>query len=508
MLLLGCCGCCFTFNKECSTHKRSAMLALLGLLLAGAEPSSHDLLTGKVNQLSTVTTLELSPPTSSTTMRTTPTTPCTTYEVQLTCMDHHATHNQLSVPELTSPLHAAQCEEVHPRYPNWIEKNNHVSEATCTSDDHHADLSEMLRTDTDNATLLVRAVSQPETAPASHPLRGSSCATSRRNTSTSCGNHHHRPSRAAAAATTSASHTSLRGEAASRNVAASAHLAPPSSTLPSCTSNRDRLVARHHHQLRQPGTGQDLPARASHHDLPVRPRHAGSGQHRDQREHHLRLPSVADSPVRRIHLDSRRDSFCVDRSTPRHRLHLHHHPPGRLVRALGEHGNLRCEMRPAPPSDTHPGTARHIRWHRTFSRQHRPGLAIRRSCRGTEPLGLEPQMHRLQHPHLLDVLRVCTAHVRAPDVRTRVFYTTARIAARAPLILLAEITAFVAKLTAISPLAAYLATRRLLHSTWLMAVHTYRWLVLIHRHGTSVADDTADVLRASRRGNERRGVNV
>ena len=28
-------------NKECSTHKRSAMLALLGLLLAGAEPSSQ-----------------------------------------------------------------------------------------------------------------------------------------------------------------------------------------------------------------------------------------------------------------------------------------------------------------------------------------------------------------------------------------------------------------------------------------------------------------------------------
>ena len=61
------------------------------------------------------------------------------------------------------------------------------------------------------------------------------------------------------------------------------------------------------------------------------------------------------------------------------------------------------------------------------------------------------------------------------------FYTTARIAALAPLKLLAETTAFVAKLTAISPLAAYLATRRLLRSTWLMAVHAYHWLVLIHR---------------------------
>ena len=33
-------------NKECSTHKRSAMLALLGLLLAGAEPSSQARCTG------------------------------------------------------------------------------------------------------------------------------------------------------------------------------------------------------------------------------------------------------------------------------------------------------------------------------------------------------------------------------------------------------------------------------------------------------------------------------
>ena len=142
-------------NKECSTHKRSAMLALLGLLLAGAEPSSHDLLTGKVNQALdgdnarafATNVVHHRANDSNNTMH--------NYEVQLTCMDHHATHNQLSVLKLTSPLHAAQCEEVHPRYPNWIEKNNHVSEATCTSDDHHADLSEMLRTDTDNATLLV-----------------------------------------------------------------------------------------------------------------------------------------------------------------------------------------------------------------------------------------------------------------------------------------------------------------------------------------------------------------
>ena len=38
-----------TINKECFTHTTLAMLALLGLLLSGAEPSSHDFLTGKVN---------------------------------------------------------------------------------------------------------------------------------------------------------------------------------------------------------------------------------------------------------------------------------------------------------------------------------------------------------------------------------------------------------------------------------------------------------------------------
>jgi hypothetical protein len=38
-----------TFNKECFTHATLAMLALLGLLLLGAEPLSHDFLTGKVN---------------------------------------------------------------------------------------------------------------------------------------------------------------------------------------------------------------------------------------------------------------------------------------------------------------------------------------------------------------------------------------------------------------------------------------------------------------------------
>ena len=131
------------------------MLALLGLLLAGAEPSSYDFLTGKVNptldgdnaRAFATHVVHHHVNDSNNTMH--------NLKVQLTCMDHHATHNQLSVPELTSPLHAAQCEEVHPRYPNWIEKNNHVSEAICTSDDHHADLSETLRTDTDNATLLV-----------------------------------------------------------------------------------------------------------------------------------------------------------------------------------------------------------------------------------------------------------------------------------------------------------------------------------------------------------------
>ena len=33
--------CFLTFNKECSKHTTLAMLALLGLLLLGAEPSSQ-----------------------------------------------------------------------------------------------------------------------------------------------------------------------------------------------------------------------------------------------------------------------------------------------------------------------------------------------------------------------------------------------------------------------------------------------------------------------------------
>ena len=41
----------------------------------------------------------------------------------------------------------------------------------------------------------------------------------------------------------------------------------------------------------------------------------------------------------------------------------------------------------------------------------------------------------------------------------------------------ARVAIFTAKLAAISPLAAYLATRRLLRSTWLIAVHACRWLV-------------------------------
>ena len=131
------------------------MLALLGLLLAGAEPSSHGFLTGKVtptldgdNARAFAThVVHHHANDLNNTMH--------NHKVELTRMDNHATHNELSALELTSPLHAAQCEEVHPRHPNWMNMNKHVSEAICTSDDHHADLSEMLRTDTDNATLLV-----------------------------------------------------------------------------------------------------------------------------------------------------------------------------------------------------------------------------------------------------------------------------------------------------------------------------------------------------------------
>ena len=81
------------------------MLALLGLLLAGAEPSSYGFLTGKVNQALdgdktrafATNVVHHRANDSNNTMH--------NYEVQLTCMDHHATHNQLSVLKLTSPLH-------------------------------------------------------------------------------------------------------------------------------------------------------------------------------------------------------------------------------------------------------------------------------------------------------------------------------------------------------------------------------------------------------------------
>ena len=95
-----------TFNKECLTHTTLAMLALVGLLLSGAEPSSHDFLTGKVNptldgdnsRAFATHVVHHHANDSNNTMH--------NYEVQLTCMDHHATHNQLSVLKLTSPLHA------------------------------------------------------------------------------------------------------------------------------------------------------------------------------------------------------------------------------------------------------------------------------------------------------------------------------------------------------------------------------------------------------------------
>ena len=80
------------------------------------------------------------------------------HEVPPTRMEHHATRIELSVPELTSPLHVAQCEKVHPRYPISLrdnEKNNHAAGAICTSDDQHADLSG-IRTDTNHAVLMSR----------------------------------------------------------------------------------------------------------------------------------------------------------------------------------------------------------------------------------------------------------------------------------------------------------------------------------------------------------------
>ena len=70
------------------------MLALLGLLLAGAEPSSYGFLTGKVNptldgdnaRAFATHVVHHHVNDSNNTMH--------NLKVQLTCMDHHATHNQ------------------------------------------------------------------------------------------------------------------------------------------------------------------------------------------------------------------------------------------------------------------------------------------------------------------------------------------------------------------------------------------------------------------------------
>ena len=134
------------------------MLALLGLLLVGAEPSSY----GFLNAGRTLSTLDGDNSRAyatnvvhhhgndSNTMH--------NHEVPPTRMEHHATRIELSVPELTSPLHVAQCEKVHPRDPISLrdnDKNNHAAGAICTSDDQHADLSG-IRTDTNHAVLMSR----------------------------------------------------------------------------------------------------------------------------------------------------------------------------------------------------------------------------------------------------------------------------------------------------------------------------------------------------------------
>ena len=134
------------------------MLALLGLLLVGAEPSSYDLLNaGRTlstldgdNSRAYATNVVHHHGNDSNTMH--------NHEVPPTRMEHHATRIELSVPELTSPLHVAQCEKVHPRDPISLrdnEKNNHAAGAICTSDDQHADLSG-IRTDTNHAVLMSR----------------------------------------------------------------------------------------------------------------------------------------------------------------------------------------------------------------------------------------------------------------------------------------------------------------------------------------------------------------
>ena len=125
---------------------------LLGLLLAGAEPSSYGFLArpsppgpldgdtrghanNVVHQVNDFHN----------TMHN---------EVPHARMEQPGTHKH-SLLELTNPLHAAQCEQVHPRGPaNFRDvdlnttgldppSNHHATDAICTADEHHADHSEL-----------------------------------------------------------------------------------------------------------------------------------------------------------------------------------------------------------------------------------------------------------------------------------------------------------------------------------------------------------------------------
>ena len=455
------------------------MLALLGLLLAGAEPSSHGFLTGKVNQALdgdntrafATNVVHHRANDSNNTMH--------NYEVQLTCMDHHATHNQLSVLKLTSPLHAAQCEEVHPRYPNWIEKNNHVSEATCTSDDHHADLSEMLRTDTDNATLLVLSRQPTGNRTGEPPVAWVIL----RYITEEYQYFLRKPpppikSRRRRRYDERLAHLAARGGRTKKR----RRLGPPGATFqqpPVPHQQSCSLLATTINFINQILVKIYLPGLATTIFLCVLDMLAvGSTETNANITFAFFLSMTALFAASTWIAAGIAFVWTVPRLAT-------------AFISITTHLAVWCELW----ANTVTFAAKCVR-HRPLV--HIPALLA--TFIGIEPflanIGLgwlfgDPAEEQSlwtwnRKCTVYSILTYWTYYVYAqlmcahPTCETS-FYTTARIATRAPLILLAEITAFVAKLTAISPLAAYLATRRLLHSTWLMAVHTYRWLVLIHR---------------------------
>ena len=121
------------------------LLSVLGLLLAGAEPSSYGVLnygTGSPLDGDTsqgyATNVVVHPRANDSTNKT-----MHIHKVPLACMEHPAAHKP-NTPELTSPPHIAQRDLVLPRGPvNWDAHLSttgigYVAKATCPSNSNHS----------------------------------------------------------------------------------------------------------------------------------------------------------------------------------------------------------------------------------------------------------------------------------------------------------------------------------------------------------------------------------